>query len=234
MLLMKLPTLFLTLTVSVASTVEAALIVSQSTLPPSDLPLIAAHDKAATGGYVVHYQTASTSRRDVGQSFTLSSEATFKSITFYVYNFLAQAPGSEFTLTIYEADERNIAPKSDNSTAIFFEKGQLPADLATGYLNLTLSTGVNLTSGKHYSVVLNFDDYTTNRSLSLGTANDHAFDGVRWGSNHLGEGFTTGGMNSVKVVFYAYAEPIPEPSATLLLGLAGGALGLGWFKRRRL
>ncbi len=231
---MKLPILLLTVMASVTPALEAALIVTQSSLPPSDQPLIVSHAQTPTSGYALHYQTATTSRRDVGQSFTLSSDVTFRSITFYAYSVQAQAPGSSFTLTIYEADARGSAPKSPNATAIFWEQGQLPIDLDVGYLNLTLSKGVKLSSGKYYSVVLNFNDYATNRQIGLGVASDNAFDGVRWGSDSLGENFTSSGMNNTKVVFYAYAEAIPEPGATALLSLAGGAVALGWLKRRRL
>lgn len=139
--------------------------------------------------------------REIGQSFTASSDGKLKSLTLKVHNVRSDfATDLEFTVRLYET--QNISQNPDTGRLISTEKGTLR--LSKGhegwYLTLELADPVSLHAGGVYTFVLAWDTDAVFNTVSFVTNTGYP-EGKRWFSEESGSS-TLQAIGRQSLVFY--------------------------------
>jgi len=218
----KLIAAFAAATAALVITGNAATIAISTTAPSVD-GLDEANLVASTGTWKWYNDNG----RNLGQTFTPGSDATFTSFTTWLNSSNAAAPDT------YSFKVGTISRPLGvfTFTEIVSEATTQIADWTGGdYLTWTLDTAMALTGGVEYGVVI--------EAVSNGAWQDgipythHGGTGYAGGNGIYGGAIGSPTAQSRDLVFHANLDAvvIPEPTTTSLLGLGGLAL---IFRRRK-
>lgn len=178
---------------------------------------------------------AGVNRRDLGQSFAATSNATLNTIGLQLWgNFQSGARNADITVTIWQLATATATPSTSGSQLISTQTGVMPN--ATGgagsFVNFELDA-VELIAGNHYLFMLSFDSTAANRNLVFRTLEHGTYEGGSVVEAALsGDSLSYSRLQS-DLSFYIQATPIPEPGAAVVLLPAAGLAALLVRRRRK-
>lgn len=172
------------------------------------------------------------SRRDIGQTFSLSSAITLDKITLQIAGVSAGAPGAAFTLYLYQF---NTTSDLTAASTVGSWSGTLPDSSSLTVATYTYNNGtvgpyltfdipdVALSSGC-YGFVLSFTSLASNEQLSFWTKGGGAYSGGQEIQTDTVGATTFTNSNGNDMLFYI--QSVPEPGSR---NLSAGAIFMSLF-----